>query len=447
MGKKALIAAITTPIGDNMKKASVLVLYSILVLTIGMGLTFRPDIVATLDIITVDSTVDSNDAAYQACTIENDEDCSLRGAISKSNATTGGIGTIMVPAGIYQLTIVGAGEIANATGDLNFTQPVNIIGAGKNDTFIQAGSSKGNGIDRVFSMYNSTGTVRISDLTIRWGTVSSGYNGGGGIYLPNDYYTSTFVLERVGVIDNTITVSRHGGGIFTTVPTTIYDSTFDGNTTAGEGAGIYHSYASLVVERSTISGNSAGTYGGGIANNSTAVLRNVTINGNSASYNGGGITQWNHANLSIYNTTIANNTNTAVNNEKWFGAEEMFFYAYNSIISAPGSNSACRNAVDGGDHNISKNSTCGTTGFTIADPLLGTTLGDNGGLTLTLALPGGSPAIDAGDNASCMAFDQRGVMRRYDGDGNGSIVCDAGAYEYNTGLTLFNLFAPLIKNP
>jgi hypothetical protein len=400
-----------------------------------------------LDVITVDTEIDSNDVGYQACTIENDEDCSLRGAISKSNAITSGIGTIMVPAGTYQLTIAGAGENANATGDLNITQPVTIIGGGKNDTFIQAGPSKGNGVDRVFSMYNSTGTVKISDLTIRWGTVSSGYNGGGGIYLPNDFYTSTFVLERVGVIDNTITVSRHGGGIFTTIPTTIYDSTIDGNATAGEGAGIYHTYASLVVERSTISGNSSGTYGGGIANNSTAVLRNVTISGNSASYNGGGITQWNHANLTIYNTTIANNTTRAVNNEKWYGEYEMFFYAYNSIISTNGSTPACRNTVDGGDHNISKDTTCGTIGFTVADPLLGTTVDDNGGLTLTLALPAGSPAIDAGDNASCMLFDQRGVRRIYDGDLNGSIVCDVGAYEYNTGLTLFTLFSPLIGKP
>ena len=430
-----------------MKKASILIIFSFLVSAFGMGLTARPDIHAPLDVITVDTEIDSNDAGYQACTIENDEDCSLRGAISKSNAITGGIGTIMVPAGTYQLTIAGAGELANATGDLNITQPVAIIGAGKSSTIIQGGPSKGNGIDRVFSMYNSSGTVRISDLTIRWGTVSSGYNGGGGIYLPNDYYTSTFVLERVGLIENTITVSAHGGGIFTTIPTTIYDSTIDGNVTAGEGGGIYHTYASLVVERSTISSNSSGTFGGGIANNSTAVLRNVTLSGNTASYNGGGITQWNHANLSIYNTTIANNSKMAVNNEKWYGEYEMFFYAYNSIITAGGSFNACRNTIDGGDHNISKDVSCGSTGFMVADPLLGTTVGDNGGLTLTLALPTGSPAIDAGDNASCMLFDQRGIRRLYDGDLNGSIVCDAGAYEYNAGLTLLTFFIPLIGKP
>ncbi|MGH3147772.1 MAG: Ig-like domain-containing protein, partial [Rubrobacter sp.] len=44
------------------------------------------------------------------------------------------------------------------------------------------------------------------------------------------------------------------------------------------------------------------------------------------------------------------------------------------------------------------------------------------------ALLPGSPAVDAAANAGCPATDQRGVARR-DGDGNGTVVCDIGAYE------------------
>jgi hypothetical protein len=51
----------------------------------------------------------------------------------------------------------------------------------------------------------------------------------------------------------------------------------------------------------------------------------------------------------------------------------------------------------------------------------------NGGPTPTVALVEGSPAIDAADNITCLATDQRGV-RRPQGDG-----CDIGAFEFDGG--------------
>ena len=58
-----------------------------------------------------------------------------------------------------------------------------------------------------------------------------------------------------------------------------------------------------------------------------------------------------------------------------------------------------------------------------ADPLLGP-LQNNGGPTDTQALGAGSPAIDAGDPATCSATDQRGVARPQ------RARCDIGAFEY-----------------
>ncbi len=77
---------------------------------------------------------------------------------------------------------------------------------------------------------------------------------------------------------------------------------------------------------------------------------------------------------------------------------------------------------------------CGTSVSTL-DPNLGP-LGNNGGLTQTFALLAGSPAIDAGDDATCSGglvnnLDQRGVPRTY------GTHCDIGSYEQKKGSLTF----------
>ncbi|MCL4300803.1 MAG: Ig-like domain repeat protein [Anaerolineae bacterium] len=62
------------------------------------------------------------------------------------------------------------------------------------------------------------------------------------------------------------------------------------------------------------------------------------------------------------------------------------------------------------------------------DPFLGP-LANNGGSTPTHALLPGSPAINAGNNTSCLTTDQRGIARPQQGQ------CDIGAFE-SRGFTL-----------
>ncbi len=54
--------------------------------------------------------------------------CTLRAAIQESNALPGP-DTVILPAGVYTLTIAGAGEDAAATGDLDITENLTLNGA------------------------------------------------------------------------------------------------------------------------------------------------------------------------------------------------------------------------------------------------------------------------------------------------------------------------------
>ena len=98
------------------------------------------------------------------------------------------------------------------------------------------------------------------------------------------------------------------------------------------------------------------------------------------------------------------------------------------------SGSDCSGKITDDGHNLqSGDKTCGFTDQAVTgDPKLGP-LADNGGLTQTMALGPGSPAIGAGDPAICRLaavgdIDQRGSPR------NSSVrqACDIGAYDTGT---------------
>jgi len=94
--------------------------------------------------------------------------------------------------------------------------------------------------------------------------------------------------------------------------------------------------------------------------------------------------------------------------------------------------------VTSNGYNLSSDGTCNFYGpgdMNNTNPLLGP-LQNNGGPTQTIALPSGSPAIDAGNPAGCtdgsghlLATDQRGQPRPDKEDTGG---CDIGAYESQT---------------
>jgi hypothetical protein len=121
------------------------------------------------------------------------------------------------------------------------------------------------------------------------------------------------------------------------------------------------------------------------------------------------------ASLTVNNTIVAHNTCNACG-----GPQEVYscgpIYAYSGAHNLYGAICGVRAVGD----------------LSGIDAKLGP-LQDNGGLTLTHALLAGSPAVDAGDNATCPTTDQRGVARPVDGDQDGTDVCDIGAYEAPEG--------------
>jgi hypothetical protein len=347
-----------------------------------------------------------------------------------------------VPAGTYTLSVTVSTGDDQSYGDLDITAPVTIMGAGTDRTIICAGENDYTGIDRVMEIANTTGTVKLSDLKIMWGRITSGI-GGAGIY--QSVSNSTVLLERVAVNENNISAATYpyGGGILVTGDMTLLDSTLMFNNTVGYGGGILgFSDSFITINRSTIAYNSA-QWGGGIYYSGNGVLQNSTISANSATDRGGGIFKSdNGSSLIIGQSTITGNQVLGGSITGWaiydLGAVEVI----NSILVADYPGTACYDGINSGYNNISTDSSCGTSYvMVVAYTLLGG-LSDNGGYTQTHPLLDGSPAIDSGNNPNCLKIDQRGVRRPIDGNGDGIATCDIGAFELG-----MNLFLPLTKKP
>lgn len=253
----------------------------------------------------VDSTADAVDAnPGDGICDDGAGNCTLRAAIQETNALPGA-DTITLPPGTYTLSIEGPGESLAATGDLDITDGLSILGAGKETTTIDGG-----GIDRVFHIHSGATTAHILGVAIQNGRLLSDV-GGAGILSVSSHLTLIDSIVR----DNAASDIAAGGGIFNAVGIMEITNTSITGNTAKEGAGIANGLGGrLTISKSTISGNTAhGTtvpnMGGGIQNfdNSTLTLIDSTVSGNTATYWGGGIANLDST-MEISNSTISGNT-------------------------------------------------------------------------------------------------------------------------------------------
>ena len=234
----------------------------------------------------------------------------------------------------------------------------------------------------------------------------------------------------------------------------VADSTFSGNANAGiyleagrpsitdveirdsGGSGLVtapSSSAAPTLNRVTVAGSQVDGLRLAATSGTTSVT-NSTVGGNGRYgilKNGSG------ASLSVDSSTFYENVGRAL-----VRSDSSSITLRDSILanSGGGEDPDCSGGLSSVGHNLIENaSLCGVlddTDLTDQDALL-MGLADNGGLTRTQAPTSGSPAIDAG-SGSCPAFDQRGVSRPADGDGDGTAACDIGAYELLIGIDGFN---------
>ncbi len=359
-----------------------------------------------------------------------DGNITLRSAIIESNALAG-LDTIELEAGTYTLSLAGADEDAAATGDLDITDTLTIIGRGINTTTIDA-----NDLDRVLHISTDADIlVRLTDLTLVNGAVTGD---GGGIL-----NSGRLELTRVKIASSAATGS--GGAIHNSNHSlTLIDSHLADNQAIGGGGGLFNSLPNVTITNSTLSGNIAGTSGGGLLNAAGVVaMTSVTFSGNQAAAAGGAIYN-SVGSIGLTNLTIVNNTTA----DKGGGVALNSGSAIvtNSIIADNTSANGDPDADVSGAYTSQGNNLVGdpgtSTGFsTNKDDQLGSasnpldpklaSLGNNGGSTPTHYPLIDSPVIDAGTNAWAVNLDQRGVERPQDGDDSGGqATVDIGSVEF-----------------
>jgi uncharacterized repeat protein (TIGR01451 family)/CSLREA domain-containing protein len=343
--------------------------------------------------------------------------------------------------------ILSGGKAAGGFGGAIYNQGTLVL-----DHVTLRGNSAGFG----GAIYNN-GVAAISSSTFRANTATSG---GGSI---TNSSIGIVTLASSAIISGTAGV--HGGGIYNQGALTFSNSTISGNRAAfgggidsplgslalmastvsgnsanSSGGGINTS-GSLMLTASTVSGNSANSSGGGVDASGTLTVTNSTISGNSSAGDGGGV--FARGTIKLNNTTIANNTadrdrNGSGNGGGIFNKPGSATTILNTLLAdnsdTGGQAPDCAGTLSSQGNNLIKSALgCAMSGNTVADiiganPLLGP-LANNGGPNQTQAPPVGSPAIDAGTIATCAQTDQRGVGRPTDGNQDGVLACDIGAYE------------------
>ncbi|HEY7159867.1 MAG TPA: choice-of-anchor Q domain-containing protein [Acidobacteriota bacterium] len=391
-------------------------------------------------------------------------ECTLRAAVQEANFADDA-DDITVPSGLYILTIPGADEDMAAMGDLDILHSVTIHGTAGVTTQID-----GNGAstqDRVFEIHGGEvqlyllkitgggvngdgGCIRnTANLSFESGEISSchanGSSGFGGAI--NTTNGSTLQMEFATVSSNN--ASNSGGGLSISGSAQIYKVTFSENS----GAAIRNTgdleisrsnfsnnlssallnIGNAVIELTAFYNNNSTQSAGGIANLGSLNIRNCTVSGNFSSAAVGGIDSA-LGTATLNNVTITGNSGTTSG-----GLDSQVGVSLENTILAlnlnNGQPSDCSGTITSNGHNlVGSLNGCTIVGNETGniynqDPQL-SQLEDMGGPSPLHLLRTGSPAVDAGNDATCEFADQRDLARPQ------FASCDIGSAEAQTEFTL-----------
>lgn len=266
--------------------------------------------------------------------IANDGQCTLREAIIAANTNTASGGAtgecvagedantdtiILSSASTYSLTIVGTGEDASATGDLDILNNTAALDMIIQVDGVDRATIRQTTNDRVFHIGPafSTVSVEMTEVVITGGNLEDA--NGGGIFNQGANLTISDSVIRNNTVTRNIT-DANGGGLASTggaANVNISNSVISNNHALGNGAdggGISVIFGSTMsIVDSFISNNDAANEGGGIYNmngNSFIDIINTTIENNQAA-SGGGIRNFNAATINMTNSSMTGNQTTA----------------------------------------------------------------------------------------------------------------------------------------
>ncbi|MGH9458726.1 MAG: Calx-beta domain-containing protein [Thermoanaerobaculia bacterium] len=243
---------------------------------------------------------------------------------------------------------------------------------------------------------------------------------------------------RNGCADGDTNPGRAGGAILNRGTLTVRRSTLSGNRADNDG-GALENLGPALIESSTFSDNSADS-GGAVFSDDLVTLRNATLSGNVVTGKGGGV-YVSSTTLIVEHVTFSSNTSgfdgDGIYNE--FGT----IRAKNTLFDGSGCfDFAGFGTWEAEGVNLDSGTSCaGLLGGTPNATLALGALSDYGGPTRTHAPGTGSAAIDAATDCttfggvSSITEDQRGEARPFDGDGDGTAQCDAGAVENEIVIT------------
>ncbi len=381
-------------------------------------LTFGFIFFAHLSCLAATFTVTRNDDRNATCS--SGVDCSLREAINAANESASN-DTISFSQLLTSITLTNEILIAN-----NGSLVINGLGA---DILTVDG---GAGTNRIFT--SNAPTITIKGLSLTGGNGNSDGSGFGGAIFVN---VGNITLDGVYFFGNTAPGGGQGGAISTQsgTNTIIRNSTFYNNTT--QSCGAISIRGSLEMSNSTISGNTATLSGGGLCvinSPNTVKLRNVSIVNNISQSRGGGIYILgvsSGSSINVGNSIVAGNS-APMNPEIYVQSTGP-----NVSVNSAGYNLIGDSNGDAADTGISI--TYQTTDKLDIPPKLGP-LSNNGGTTPTHFLQLDSPAIDTGGNniaidpstGLLLVSDQTGSSRIMDGNHDGIVTVDIGAFELPT---------------